>query len=306
LWVQSVGAFKATDAKAWQEHPAAGLASPECPFVPEGWAVFGPFVPWMVLAGYSPQNAPRRMGGPGVADAVATLREAVPDWESGRPDASVRWWSDGWYRSVGFSAPEAALCREVGWEPPLAAWLRRFAGGVQVRTAVSRMPGVPASLLRQVWREGLAGWSDRGLGQISPARWDDLVAWGSVAGADAGAWLDRFGSVATAARAARSGLTPDLLSRLDATWPGHDLFQWLDAAPTGGPVMDADWLEVALATAVPGEALPPDAHAGNMASWPGWVADFQAAGVASPAEALAMLESGVDRESLRMLAALRA
>lgn len=306
-WVEAVGAFKVRDAVDWDGHPAAHLVAPECPHVPAGWSEFGSFVPWMVAAGYSPQNAPRRMVQGGVLGAVRLVEDAVAGWDAGAVDEAAQWWSDDWYRGVGIGPESAALFRGVGWEPPLAAFMTRWGGRVQAKTLVSRFRDVPVPFLRRVWREGLRG-VDMGPGYVQAAKQSaltDLV--GSLGVAVAEVWVDRFGSVASAARLARWGLTPEVLARVDAAWPGHDLFRFVESIPDRGEGMLASggWLDVALATGSPDEVLHPDAHIGAVSLLPGWVGDFFAAGVDDPDEAMGMVESGVDRDTLRMMGALR-
>lgn len=309
LWVQGAGAFKSGDAEGWARHPAAHLGAPECPFTHEGWAEFGSFVPWMVSAGYTPSNAPRQMGGPRAGEAVALVTAAVEGWDTGVPDASVRWWADDWYRGVGIGAEAAALFRAAGWEPPLAAFMLRWAGRVQAKTVLRRFADAPVSLLRRVWRSGGQGLfldeSSR-LTMVSQRRFSFALA---TLGADRfGAWLDRFGSVGVVCRLVDWGVEDGVLRRVDARWPGHGLFRWMNGMgpATGGDADWGGWLLVALATHPQGEPLSPDAHLGVSELMPGWVGDFIAAGVVDPDEALRLVETGTSREALALLGALRA
>lgn len=309
VWVRAAGAFRADDAVAWDRHPAAHLAAPDCPHAPEGWAELGSFVPWMVAAGYAPSNAPRRMEGPRVAQAVVLVQDAVAGWETGEVDRGARWWSDDWYGGVGVGSDAAALFREAGWEPPLAAFLSRWAGGrVKAKGLLRRARSVPAGLLRRVWRHGALGLFHMQGGSFSSPSLSQFTAAVEALGPDvAGAWLDRFGSVAVICRLHEGGVTPELVDQVDRRWPGHSLFEFVggmrEAVVKGFDV--GGWLRVALATHPDGEPLPPDAHVGVPELMPGWVADFMAAGVTNPAEALTLLGSGAGRDALALLGALR-
>ena len=218
-------------------------------------------------------------------------------WDTGVVDVSAPWWSDDWYRGVGIGPESAVAFRGLGWEPPLAAFMRRWGGGLKAGTLKSRFSGVPVGLLRRVWREGLRGPGAAQKGLSTAVDW--------LSAEVTGAWLDRFGTVGTVGLLVSSGLSPEILERCDAAWPDHGLFRWADALDADKLAGAAGWLNVAVATQRPSEVPHPDAHLGVPSLLPGLVTDFLAAGVQDPAEAMTMMESGVDSDTLRMMSALR-